>query len=169
MGLLSKLFGSDKKKAEPMEQTQPEKPIVTTDIRGGVDVIDKLDHTSLYFDFFIAGLAHHCTKQDIGLFTATVFNEKDNEYNKKAMAVGHQQKSAIVGYVSEALLDDYRKWCKRADCPAIGYIFYDGEHLRGRVRAYHKECNIDDMLEDMQSYADIVCEHFDWQKMNITT
>ena len=171
MGLLSKLFGS-KKTAEPKQQPeseekQPVKPMVTTDIDGRIITESKIDRSTLFYDFYIAGVKHHCTMHDIGLFAATIFNESDNSYNKKAMAVGHQQKSAIVGYVSEAILDDYRKWCKRATCPGIGYIYYDGTQLRGRVRSYLKECNIDDMLEDMQSYADTVCEHFGWQKMNI--
>lgn len=111
---------------------------------------------------FIAGIEHHCTKKDIGFFTGKIFNEADNAYDKKAMAVGSNQAGKIVGYVPSAVLAEYRKWCKRQDCRCVGYIFFDGEHLRGRVRAYLPDTDPEKVVQDVEAYIKMAAEHFGW-------
>ena len=149
MGILSKLFGKQEKAPE-----------VTEDITVYTDFLDRWREN--VNEVFIAGLAHHCSRKDIGFFAGAIVNEKDNKYNPKAMAVWNNQQKRIIGYVPEAVLDEYRSWCKRKTCPCVGYIFHDGEFLRGRVRAYNPDCDQKDMLNDMQEYARQVCEHFGW-------
>lgn len=149
MGILSKIFGKQEKAPE-----------VTDDINVATFILDR-GHVDVN-DFYVSGLAHHCSKKDVGFFTGTVFNEKDNAYNSKAMAVGNAQTKKIVGYVPEAILDNYRKWCGRKNCTCIGYIFFDGDALRGRVRAYLPDLDQDDVMKDIADYAKQVCEHFGW-------
>lgn len=166
MGFLSKIFGGSAKKPEAPAEQKPAPVLVTED----VDVFtETLGHSGGFFDFYIAGLAHHCNMSDLGFFIATIFNEKDNPYDRKAMAVGDQNEKKIVGYVPAANLENYRKWCKRQNCIGVGYIYYDRTNLRGRVRAYQKGLDMDLVLKDMQEYANIVCEHFGWAVPNITT
>ena len=148
MGILSKLFGAKEKAPE-----------ITEDIRPFTGI---LDHGGGVNDFYIAGLAHHCSRKDVGLFTGTVFNEKDNAYDRKAMAIGNTQTKTIVGYVPSAILDSYRSWCGKKSCPCIGFVFFDGEALRGRVRAYLTDCGQEDIMKDIADYARQVCEHFGW-------
>ena len=149
MGIFSKLFGKAEKAPEVQE-----------DIRIYTDILDRWREN--VNDLFVAGLAHHCSRRDIGFFTGYVFNEKDNSYNRKAMAVYSHQKERIVGYVPEAILENYRKWCKRKDCVCVGYIFHDGEALRGRIRAYAPGLDKDEMMKDIADYARQACEHFGW-------
>ena len=148
MGIFSKIFGAKEKAPE-----------VTEDIRPFTGI---LDHSGGVNDFYVAGLAHHCSRKDVGFFTGTVFNDKDNQYNRKAMAVYSNQKERIVGYVPEAILDNYRKWCGRKNCVCIGYIFHDGEALRGRIRAYLPDLDRELMMKDIAEYARQACEHFGW-------
>lgn len=145
MGILSKLFWAK-----------------ATEVKEDINVYtDILDRSELVNNFFIAGLAHHCSRNDVGFFTGVVFNEKDNAYSSRAMAVGNNQTKKIMGYVPESILDNYRRWCK-AKHVCIGYVFFDGEHLRGRVRAYHPDVDKDDMMKDIAEYARQACEHFGW-------
>ena len=116
-------------------------------------------------DVFIAGLGHHCTMDDIGPFAGIVFNETDNPVDKKAMTIGCQRRKKILGYVPNAVLADYRKWCKREKRPCAGFIFWDGEHLRGRCRVY-PTCEDGDLKkfnEDGEKYVKLVAEHFGWE------
>lgn len=148
MGFFSKLFGAS--------ETLPE---VKSDIRVYTGILDRSSDVN---DVFIAGLEHHCTRKDRGFFAGFVFNENDNPYDKKAMAVADPGKKMILGYVPGKVLSEYRKWCKDK-CVCVGYIFYDGEHLRGRIRAYHPDCDKEKMVKDATEYARQVCEHFHWE------
>lgn len=112
-------------------------------------------------DVFIAGLAHHCTRADIGMFTGFVYNDKGNPVNPDAMAVWDNRTQKIIGYVPEVVLEDYRAYCKGKRCRCIGYVYHDGEHLRGRVRSYLPGVNPN---ADMEEYTRQVCEHFGWQR-----
>ena len=150
MGIFSKLFGKAEGKA----------PEVREDITIFTDILDR-GRTNVN-DFFMAGLAHHCSRKDVGFFTGVVFNEKSNQYNIRAMAVRSNQKEQIVGYVPEAILDNYRKWSGRKNCVCVGYIFHDGEYLKGRVRAYHPDADQELMMKDIADYARQACEHFGW-------
>lgn len=156
MGLFSKLFGKRK-------ESEPKKPIVTEEPSVFTGILDRAVN-----DLYIAGLAHHCSKKDIGFFSGVIFNEKDNPYDKKAMAIGNHANKKIVGYVPSAILSEYRNWCGREKCPCVGFIFFDGEKLRGRVRAYHPKEEMSKAAEDAQEYAKRVCEHFGWVTPNLS-
>lgn len=119
-------------------------------------------------DFFIAGMSHHCTRRDVGLFTGMVYNDSGNTYDRRAMAVWSHQANRSFGFVPAAILDEYRAWCKGAKCTCVGYVFFDGEMLRGRVRAYLPSCDKDAVMEDISEYARQVCEHFGWTVPNFT-
>lgn len=154
MGIFSKLFGKAEDKA----------PEVHEDIKIFTDILDRGDGVN---DVYVAGLAHYCTRKDVGFFAGVVFNEKDNPYDRKAMAIGDTQKKKIIGYIPAAILSEYRKWCKDKHV-CVGYIFYDGEQLRGRIRAYLPDVDKDKMVKDMSEYAKIACEHFGWEAPNFT-
>lgn len=131
-----------------------------TDVNVLTDVMDREVR-----ELYISGLAHHCTRDDIGLFNGSVFNEKDNPVDKTAMAIRNNHTHHIVGYIPSAVLADYHNWSKRETKYCVGYIFWDGEHLRGRVRVYP---SIDDdcknrVEEDATRYSQIVAEHFGWK------
>ncbi len=121
-----------------------------------------LDYSEEVNDIFIAGLAHHVRKKDVGYFTGVIGNEPDNPYDRKAMAVYHNQLGKIVGYVPAAILKEYRSWCGRRNCKCVGYIFFDGEYLRGRVRAYLPDLNQEEIVQDALKYLEEVAEHFGW-------
>jgi len=147
------------KKNPPKEEPERYQATPATDKKIYTGVLDRSDFVN---DVFIAGLEHHCSKKDVGWFTGKIFNEADNPYDKKAMAIGCIQSKKIIGYVPSAILTEYRKWCGRKDCRCVGYIFYDGEHLRGRVRAYLPDTDQDKLVQDVESYIKQAAEHFGW-------
>ena len=155
MGFLSKLFKSD--------DSKPDVPVVTTEPTVFTGILDRTVN-----NLYIAGLAHHCSKKDIGFFSGVIFNEKDNPNDKKAMAIGNHANKKIVGYVPSAILSEYRDWCGCEKCPCIGFIFFDGEKLRGRVRAYSPKEDMSKVVDDAQEYAKRVCEHFGWATPNLS-
>ena len=152
MGILSKMFGA-------------KAPEVTEDIEVYTDILDRGREN--VNSFYISGLTHHCTRKDVGFFTGMVYNQKDNAYSSRAMAVCSHQTNKIVGYVPDAILDDYRRWCKEKQV-CVGYIYYDGERLRGRARAYKPGIDQDLMMKDIADYARQICGHFGWQVPNFT-
>lgn len=113
-------------------------------------------------DVFVAGLAHHCRQSDVGVFHGTVYNEKNNPVNNEAMAVWDNRTQKVIGYVPEAILDEYRHFCDGRRCTCIGYIYDDGEYLRGRIRAYREGMDSDAVKSDMDGYAKAVADHFGW-------
>ena len=113
-------------------------------------------------NIFIAGLEHHCAKKDVGFFTGKIFNESTNAYDRKAMAIGSNQAGRIIGYVPAAILSEYRGWCNRKECRCVGFIFFDGEHLRGRVRAYLPDTEPEKIVQDAQEYISLAADHFGW-------
>lgn len=125
------------------------------------DAIDS--HTDMYTNIFIAGLAHHCSIKDCGIFGGIIFNEKDNPVDKKAMAIGSHQSGKIIGYVPKAILEDYREWCCRKKCHCVGFVFRKEGHLQGRVRAYHPDCDLELVEKDGSQYLERVCEIFGWE------
>ncbi len=116
-------------------------------------------------EVFIAGLQHHCTRGDIGPFSGVVFNEKDNPADKNAMAIGDHYTKKIIGYIPNSILSDYRKWAGKSSRPCVGFIFWDGEYLRGQCRVYHvKEGeDMDKCSKDAVIYTSAVAEHFGWR------
>lgn len=125
-------------------------------------VLDRDDRVN---NIFIAGLKHHCTKRDVGYFGGMVFNEKDNAYDRKAMAIGSRQAGKIIGYVPAAILDSYRDWCSGKDAHCVGYVYMDDETgaLRGRAKVYHPDLDQDTILDDVEKYLQVVCERFGWE------
>lgn len=116
-------------------------------------------------EVFIAGLKHHCSKSNIGPFSGVVFHEKDNSFDKDAMAIGDHYTKKIIGYVPKSILGDFRKWCGTKSRPCVGFIYWDGEHLRGQCRVYHV-AEGDDMercVDDATKYTAMVAEHFGWK------
>lgn len=126
-------------------------------------------HTGILDDevmeIYISGLSHHCFKSDVGPFSGVVFNEKDNPADKEAMAIGCHRRTKILGYVPAQVLDEYRKWCKGKKRACVGYIYWDGQYLRGRCRIYpsDKEADMEKFSEDATKYTTIVAEHFGWE------
>ena len=133
-------------------------------VPGADDWIDTdYSRSDMTNNIFIAGLSHHCSINDCGIFGGVVFNEKDNPVNKKAMAIGSYQSGKTIGYVPEAILDNYRKWCGRKDCHCVGFIYRQEGTLRGRARVYHPECDNDIIEKDGAQYLEKVCEIFGWE------
>lgn len=119
-------------------------------------------------DVFIAGLGHHCSRSDIGMFTGVVYNEKGNPANRKAMAIWDGRTQKVIGYVPEAILDKYHDYSKGKRCPCVGYIYFDGENLRGRIRSYTSDLEKESVMKDIDDYAKQVCEHFGWTVPHFT-
>ena len=136
----------------------PKRDEVTTDPDPHTGILDRTAQ-----DVYISGLSHHCTIADKGYFIGVVFNEKNNAYNSRAMAIADDEQKRIFGYISENRLELFREWCKGKTCPCIGYIFHDGEYLRGRIRAYLPTEDPEKVNQDAKKYASIVCEHFGWK------
>ena len=115
-------------------------------------------------EVFIAGLSHHCSSRDIGPFSGMIFPEPDNPADKKAMAIGCHRRKKILGYVPSAILNDYRRWCKREKRACVGFIYWDGEHLSGRCRVYPTvdDADMDLYQADGDAYFKIVADHFGW-------
>lgn len=129
---------------------------VTTEASPSTDMDDEV------FDMCIAGLMHHCTEWNIGPFIGVVFNEKSNPVDRKAMAIYDTRRNRIIGYVPAAILDEYRHWCKRENRNCVGYIYWDGEYLRGRCRVYPSVDEVSGIDSDASKYIAQVAEHFGW-------
>lgn len=152
-------FLLSKKKSTGRESAGAQMPVTSEprDVKTGLldDVVNEV---------YIAGLAHHCTMADVGPFSGVIFPQKDNPVDRKAMAIGDHRRKKILGYVPSAILDDYRAWCKRDSRPCVGYIYWDGEHLRGRCRVYptNKEADNKKYAEDASAFIAAVAKHFEW-------
>lgn len=115
-------------------------------------------------DVFISGLAHHAGRKDVGMFTGVIYNETSNPVDGRAMAVWDNRSQKILGHVPAAVLDEYYEYSGGKRCECIGYVYDDGEHLRGRVRAYRKDADRESVIRDMDEYAAQVCAHFGWKR-----
>lgn len=153
----SKKFAIGKSLSEV--QSTNEEPTVITGV---------LDRSDGIFDVFVAGLAHHCTVGDVGVFHGCIYNEKSNPVDKNAMAIWSDNKPGIIGYVPSAILSEYRDWSEGRKCSCIGVLFWNGDCLRGRVRAYAKGIDSTATRDDMDKYAMIVREHFGWVTPNLS-
>lgn len=119
------------------------------------------DMNRLVFDLYIAGIKHHCSDRDIGLFTGAVYNETSNPADKKAMAVINAQKK-LLGYIPAKRLDEYWEWCGGETRYCVGYIFWNGNMLLGRVRVYPAADDLEKARADAAEYAAQVVNHFKW-------
>ena len=75
MGILSKIFGAKEKAPE-----------VTEDIRPFTGI---LDHGGGVNDFYIAGLAHHCSRKDVGVHRSIV-SRPVGMFSKQAQSAWHK-------------------------------------------------------------------------------
>ena len=78
------------------------------------------------------------------------------------MAIWSNEKQGVIGYVPSAILDDYRIWSEGRKCSCVGVIFWNGESLRGRVRAYAGALDKGAVKDDMENYTTEASEHFGW-------
>lgn len=114
------------------------------------------------FNLYIAGLKHHCTDGDIGIFTGAVYNETSNPKDRKAMAVVNAQKK-LLGYIPAKRLEEYWDWCGGETRSCAGYIFWNGNMLLGRVRIYPNADDMSKTQEDASQYLAQVVTHFGWE------
>ena len=121
-----------------------------------------LDRSDAIFDVFIAGLAHHCSAGDVGVFQGFIYNDSWNAVDRNAMAIWSNRKSAIVGYVPAPILDEYRKWSEGRKCLCVGVIYWNGDSLRGRARAYANGLEDESIKDDMARFTASVSAHFGW-------
>lgn len=105
---------------------------------GGVDIKSNYmkDRDPRVNDVFISGLAHYCSRKNCGIFPAVIVPEPDNEYNHDAMAVYNYKSKHQVGYIPDKSLEWYREWCGGKQHGGVMVIYWDGEHLRGRLHVY---------------------------------
>ena len=114
------------------------------------------------YDLYIAGLKHHCTDSDIGIFTGAVYNETSNPNDRKAMAVVNAQKK-LLGYIPSKRLEEYWDWSGGEARSCVGYIFWNGNMLLGRVRIYPQSEDMSKAQEDASQYLAQVVSHFGWE------
>lgn len=146
-----------KKKAKGAALARTQTTNEDPEIRTGI-----LDQSDGVMDVYIAGLAHHCTMGDVGVFRGLIYNDWANPVDRNAMAIWSNEKQGVIGYVPSAILDDYRIWSEGRKCSCVGVIFWNGESLRGRVRAYAGALDKGAVKDDMENYTTEASEHFGW-------
>lgn len=101
---------------------------------------------------YVAGILHHATKKDIGIYLGYVANDSSNSYNPKAMGVYYQDR--LFGYIPEVELRGYRQWSKGDTFPCAIIIFEDHEDkLRGRVLVV-RPCNTDYIERELEAQVE---------------
>lgn len=80
----------------------------------------------------IAGASHHDNKE--GAFMGVVMSDPDNEYDKNAIAIYHND-GRLVGYIPRNEQKDFREWSTREPLPCVGF-FCEGDYtdLYGKVK-----------------------------------
>ena len=80
----------------------------------------------------IAGASHHDNKE--GAFIGVVMSDPDNEYDKNAIAIYHND-GRLVGYIPRNEQKDFREWSTREPLPCVGF-FCEGDYtdLYGKVK-----------------------------------
>lgn len=113
----------------------------------------------------IAGITMRCTEADKGIFKGVIYNESNNPYNKKAMAIVSMNQK-MLGYIPNDDLDEYYEWSNGKPVTCVGFIntFVTSEgnqRLYGKVFAI-KPCNTNfvqtmtsALIEDIQSSEDL--------------
>lgn len=102
------------------------------------------DYKDGTYESKIAGVSLRCTEADKGIFNGIIYNEEDNPYNPKAMAIVSMKKK-LIGYIPESELNDYYDWSNGLPVTCVGFIKsfvneYGKKILFGRVTAI-KPCN----------------------------
>lgn len=80
----------------------------------------------------IAGASHHDNRE--GAFIGVVMSDPDNEYDKNAIAIYHND-GRLVGYIPRDEQKDFREWSTREPLPCVGF-FCEGDYtdLYGKVK-----------------------------------
>lgn len=80
----------------------------------------------------IAGASHH--DNEAGAFIGVVMSDPDNEYDKNAIAIYHND-GRLVGYIPRNEQKDFREWSTREPLPCVGF-FCEGDYtdLYGKVK-----------------------------------
>lgn len=80
----------------------------------------------------IAGASHH--DNEAGAFIGIVMSDPDNEYDKNAIAIYHND-GRLVGYIPRNEQKDFREWSTREPLPCVGF-FCEGDYtdLYGKVK-----------------------------------
>lgn len=82
----------------------------------------------------IAGVQHHCNKQDIGGFLGYICSEPNNQYDKNAVAV-YRNDNRLLGYLPKDEIKDFREWSEKENLPCVGFIKAGDEvPLFGKVK-----------------------------------
>lgn len=102
------------------------------------------DYEDGTYESNISGITFRCTEADKGIFNGIIYNEEDNPYNSKAMAIVSMKKK-LIGYIPDSELDDYYDWSNGYPVTCVGFIKSfvneDGKKiLFGKVTAI-KPCN----------------------------
>lgn len=121
----------DNKKSQPQQQSRPTltyssrtirdtpKPRVKEAVVKTLDLPD--DNKTGIFESKIAGISLRCTEADKGIFHGIIYNEDNNPYNSKAMAIVSLNKK-LIGYIPENELKDYYDWCNGIPVTCVGFI-----------------------------------------------
>lgn len=139
----------------------PPKPAPAPPREDGPVRTGKLDHSSAVTDVYVSGLAHHCSRKDIGLIFGWVAQDKSNPVDSEAMAL--VSKSRKYGYIPAAILGSFRQWAGESDLRFVGYIYEDAGKLRGRARVYQFDAlPAEEIFDDALLYAKAAFARFGW-------
>ena len=87
--------------------------------------------------FRIAGITHHCSRNDIGMISGITFLQTNNPYDKKAIALGRVNNgkvSDIFGYIPKEDKKAFNRFAGEWDhLPFLGFIreFISDERKKG--------------------------------------
>lgn len=102
-------------RSTPKPQPTKQKEIVVKTL----DIPD--DNEEGVYESKIAGITFHCKQSDKGIFHGVIYNEANNPYNSKAMAIVSMNKK-LIGYIPEDELDDYYDWNNGLPVTCVGFI-----------------------------------------------
>ena len=149
---ISGILDNNKKQEERRYKSKPTyssktirdipKPTQTEIVVKTLDVPD--DYKNGTYESKISGITMHCTESDKGIFNGIIYNESNNPYNPKAMAIVSMKKK-LIGYIPDSELNNYYKWNDGRPVTCVGFIKSfvneNGKNiLFGRVTAI-KPCN----------------------------
>lgn len=139
----------------------PPKPAPAPAREEGPIYTGKLDHSGAVTDVYVSGLAHHCSRKDIGLIFGWVTQDKSNPVDPEAMAL--VSKSRKYGYIPAAILSSFRQWAGESDLRFVGYIYEEAGKLRGRARIYQFDAlSAGEIFDDALLYAKAAFARFGW-------
>ena len=106
---------------------------------------------------YIAGVKHCVSKNDIGGFCGCVVNDINNKYDNKAMGIYTHGK--LLGYIPAAELKAYREWSETDPMPCVGFIYSEGNELRGKVKIL-RPCNLKFLEVEFSKYLQWVNDNY---------